>query len=135
MNEHTTSILNHSLEYAKDLLENTGEFYPFGAFVDTVGQVHPLEMEVDKKNIPNNGKVIETLSKFCKKELELGNFIAYGVTYEAAVQLSENEEKDTICVHIVNTQDENTPDFYQPFSSTEQGINYEPIFAVKKDHE
>lgn len=132
MNEHTKNILAHSIEYAKDLLDNTGEFYPFGAFIDKVGQVHPLEMDVDKNNMPTNGKVIETLEKYCEKELEIKNILAYGVTYEAAVKVSEDKELDTICIHINNSEESDTPDFYMPFKIEGNKVKYDEIFAVKR---
>jgi len=132
MNEHTKNILDHSLEYAKDLLDNTGEFYPFGAFIDTIGQVHPLEMEIDKNNVPNNGKVIEALEKYCKGEMESDAMIAYGITFEAAVKVSEEKELETICVSIVNKEDSDTPDFYLPYKIANEKVTYDEIFAVKK---
>jgi len=49
MNPDIENIIDHSIEYAQDLIEGTLEFYPFGSFTDTKGQVHPLEFEFNEK--------------------------------------------------------------------------------------
>ena len=82
MTEENEKIIDHSLEYATELLKDTGEFYPFGAYLGNEGIVHPLEFEFDKKNMPTNGQVIDWLENFCKEELENKQIKAYGITYD-----------------------------------------------------
>lgn len=133
MNELTQKILNHSFEYAKDLLIDTGQCYPFGAFVDSAEIVHPLEFEItDKKNIPNNESVIWSLNKFCEAELKENKIIAYGLTHEAIVQLEENKPGiETIAIDIVNEQDTDIPIYYYPYTSDKEGnIEIGEPFAV-----
>ena len=48
MNTEIEDLMDHSIDYAQDLLDETLEFYPFGAWIDTKGGVHPLEFEFDK---------------------------------------------------------------------------------------
>lgn len=132
MNEEIQSLLDHCVEYATQLLENTGEAYPFGGFIDTVGQVHPLEMEIDKKNVPNIGKVVATLSKFGEEELAHDRMKGYAVTYEAEVAISEEEKLDCIGIDIT-FKNEDTPLFYLPFSKNEEGkIEVKELFAVAR---
>ncbi len=135
MNTITEKIIDHSFEYAKDLLEDTGQCYPFGAFVDNSEVVHPLEFEItDKKNIPNNESVIWSLNKFCASELKENKIIAYGLTYEAIVQLKEDEPGiDTIAIDIINNTDEDIPIYYYPYKSDKQGnVEFGEPFAVKR---
>ncbi len=133
MDKVIQDILNHCEEYAKDLLNETKEFYPFGAFTDNSGQVHPLEFDVDKKNIPQNGKVINSLQRYCEGELEEGNILAYGLTYEVQLQIEENQPPiDAIAVDIVNTSEEDIPVFYFPFKVSEDKVEYDQGFAVKR---
>lgn len=135
MNEITKKIIDHSFEYAKDLLVDTGQSYPFGAFVDTVQVVHPLEFEItDKKNIPNNESVIWSLRKYCEDELKDGRIIAFGLTYEANVLLKEDEPGiETIAIDITNPEDEEIPIYYYPYYSDKDGkIEFGEPFAVKR---
>ena len=134
MNEETQKIIDHSFEYAKELLEETGEFYPFGAYLDTRGQVHPLEFELDKKNMPTNGQVIEGLTIYCKEEMEKGKIKAYGITFDAGVQMKEGEDAvDTIAIDITLSGSEVEPVYYFPYSLKQKGkIEFEEAFAVKR---
>ena len=123
MNNSTQKIIDHSFDFAKDLLEDTGQCYPFGAFVDKKGIVHPLEFEIqDKKNIPNNETVIKTLKKYCETELLEQRIIAYGLTYEASVQLEADADCiETIAIDIVDNTNERIPVYYFPYTINNSG--------------
>ncbi len=135
MNNETQKIINHSFEYAKELLEDTGEFYPFGAYLDKRSQVHPLEFELDKKNMPTNGQVIEGLAIYCKEEMEKGNIKAFGITFEAGVQMQKDEEPvDTVAIDITLSTGEVEPMYYFPYQVHGQGkVVFDEVFAVKRE--
>ena len=126
------SLLDHSVEYATDLLNDTGEFYPFAAYTDKLGQVHPLEFEVDKKKIPNNSQVLEALTLWCTKELETSGISGYALVFEASVTIEEGKPAmDTICVDIHTKEESSSPLYYFPFSIKEEGeVTYGEAFAV-----
>ncbi len=134
MNNHTQTIIDHSFEYAKDLLTDTGQCYPFGAYVDNAGIVHPLELEIDKKNIPNNETVIEGLKKYCETELQEKRIIAFGLTYEANVQLEvDSGNIDTIAIDIIDENDKPPPIYYFPYKIKEEGnVEFGDAFAVSR---
>ena len=134
MTEETEKIIDHSLEYATELLEDTGEFYPFGAYLGNEGVVHPLEYEFDKKNMPTNGQVIDWLEKFCKEELENKHIKAYCITYDVTIQLEEDKPAiDAVCFDITNPAEPDTPLFYIPYKIDKQDkAVFEEMFAVKR---
>lgn len=135
MNNYTKKIIDHSFEYASDLLTDTGQCYPFGTFVDKTGIVHPLEFDIDdKKNIPNNETVIESLTKFCSTELQEKRIMAYGLTYEAIVQLEvDTPGIETIAINIVDSSDEDIPVYYFPYKIDKSGIvEFGETFAVNR---
>ena len=135
MDTITKIIIDHSFDYAKNLLEDTQQCYPFGAFVDKKNIVHPLEFEVeDKKNMPNNETVINGLTGYCKSELEKGNIVAYGITYEADVQLDTDANFiNTIAIDVIAKDTNNIPIYYFPYSiNGEKTIKFEEPFAVKR---
>ncbi len=134
MSNFTEKIIEHAYDYAKDLLRDTGAIYPFGAFIGREGNVHPLEFDYDKKNMPTNEKVIEALTKYCREEMEKGNILAYGLTYEAAVQLKKDGDFiDTFAIDIVTGEDEELPVYYYPYSINEnKEVEFKEPFAVKR---
>ncbi len=131
MNEINEKLLEHCDEYATDMLKETGESYPFGAYIDTIDNVHPLEMEFDPKNMPKVGAVIEGLQKYCKEEIAAERMKAFAICYEADVALSEEEILTTVCIDIQN-EEEDTPLFYLPYTKSELGVGVKEMFAVKR---
>jgi hypothetical protein len=117
MHEDIKKLLDHSVEYASELLLETGDCYPFGAYLDTIGNVHPLEMEIDAKNVPQIGKVIEALTKYCSEEMAEKRMHGYCLSYEVKIQLSENTATDAICFEIMHQSETSVPKYYLPFTS------------------
>jgi hypothetical protein len=133
MNEETEKLVKHCIEYATELLVETGESYPFGAFIDTIGNVHPLEMEIDKKNLPQNVAVIENLTKYCEGELKESKMNGYALAYEVELQLTEKDPTvDAIAFELIHSAVKNLPTFYLPFTKNKEGITeVQEVFAVK----
>ncbi len=134
MNNITKSIFDHSFEYAATLLEETNQCYPFGAFVDNKGQVHPLEFDTEGvKNIPDNETVRNSLRTYCENEMAEGRIIAWGLTYEAIVQLEEDSEgTDTIAIDIYSKDEDKVPVYYTPYVMNEDNVDFGETFAVAR---
>ncbi|MFD1553452.1 hypothetical protein DNU06_07210 [Putridiphycobacter roseus] len=134
MHPEVEKLIDHSFEYAQELLVDTKEFYPFGAFIDTIGNVHPLEFEFDAKNMPKVGAVLESLSKYCETEMSENKMKGYALTFESIIKLDENsKEKTCITLKIKHSEENDIPDFYQAFEINEAGeVDFEPVFGVKK---
>ena len=126
------TIVDHSIEYAHELLQETKQCYPFGAFVDRKGQVHPLEFDLEgAKSTPDNETVRTSLKKYCLEEFELGRIIAWGLTYEASVQLKEEEDAiETIAIEIYSIENDNLPIYYYPYEFKEETVVFGDPFAV-----
>lgn len=134
MNEDLKKLLDHSFEYATELLRETGESYPFAAYIDTIGNVHPLEMEIDSKNVPRAGKVTETLKKYCEEELSAARMKAYALAYEVKIQLSETESTDAIAIEMIHGELQDIPVYYIPFTAVpkDQWIESDEDFSKAK---
>lgn len=115
MHEEIKKMLDHVTEYATELLHETGDCYPFGAFIDRAGNVHPLEMEIDKNNIPQLHKVVDALNTYCKTEFENKNIAGYCISYEVRVTLNEHETTDAVAFDITHVSEQNLPQYYLPF--------------------
>lgn len=132
MNEEIKKLIDHCLEYATELLTETGEAYPFAAYIDTIGNIHPLEMEIDTKNIPQIGKVIETLTKYCQTELAENRMHGFALAFEVKVKLDEKTETDAIAFELHHIEEKSLPTYYLPFSvSPEKSATLGEFFAVK----
>jgi hypothetical protein len=129
------TLIDHCYEYAVDLLDDTGEFYPFAAFTDKSGQVHPLEFEVDKNKMPNNSQVLEALAAWCTGEFSSSGITGYALVFEASVTLEEGKPSiDTICMDITTSDQTDLPIYYFPYELKSDGkVTYGEAFAVIRD--
>jgi len=126
MTEEQEALSEHCLEIAKEMLSLNHEFYPFGAFIGNSGIVHPMGIEIEPKNIPNNGSLIEQLVALAKLE----NFETYALCYEVSVQIEASENsKDAICVEMNNAA---LPKVYLPFDKSEETLTFDQLFAVNQ---
>jgi len=133
MNPDIENIINHSIEYAQDLIEGTLEFYPFGAFTDTSGQVHPLEFEFNEKKMPQVKEVLDSLKSYCEAELENKKMNAFGLIYESELILEEGQKAvKCISIEIKHKTENEIPMFYQPYTIEEDNeVVYGDVFGVK----
>ena len=134
MIEEVEKLLTHSVEYATELLEETGESYPFGAFADTIGNVHPLEMEIDTKKVPTIGQVIDNLTGYCEGEMKASKMTGYALAYEVKLQLEEDADAiDAIAFDIKHAEADEVDLYYLPFTITpEKKATVGDLFAVKR---
>ncbi len=133
MHEEIEKLVEHSFEYAQELLVDTKEFYPFGAFIDTIGNVHPLEFEYDPKNMPQVKTVLESLTSYCETEMAENRMHAYGLTFEAELQMEENGPQETcIGLTVKHETEQDLPDFYQVYTFNDEAPEFGEIFAVKR---
>jgi len=126
-------LIDHSFEYAQELLVDTKEFYPFGAFIDTIGNVHPLEFEFNPKKMPQVGEVLESLKEYCETEISEDRMNAYGLTFEANLKLTEDGPQQTsIGLKVRHKTEKDLPDFYQVYKfDNDNNPVFEDVFAVK----
>ena len=112
----------------------TGESYPFGAFSDTIGNVHPLEMEIDTKKVPTIGQVIDNLTGYCEGEMEAAKMKGYALAYEVKLQLEEGADAiDAIAFDIKHSEEADIALYYLPFTTTpERKATVGELFAVKR---
>lgn len=134
MIEEVEKLLEHSIEYATNLLLETGESYPFGAYSDTIGNVHPLEMEIDTKKVPTIGQVIENLTSYCEGEMKATKMSGYALAYEVKLQLEEGSDSiDAIAFDIIHSEQDAVDLFYLPFTTTpERKATVGELFGVKR---
>jgi hypothetical protein len=133
MNAEIEDLMDHSIDYAQDLLDETLEFYPFGAWIDTKGGVHPLEFEFDKKQMPTVETVLAELKAYCDSEMESNKMNAYALTFESELVLTEGEDAvKCISLDITHKEEKEIPKFYVPYSINEDNtVVYSELFGVK----
>ncbi len=133
-NTDVLELIAHCHGYATDLLIETGELFPFGAVMDSEGRTSHREYEIDLKNIPSNGEIIEKLEATFEEEYLKEEARAYALVYEVSVKLNENTSADAIAIDVKHRSAGEIPLFYYPFSMDEkENVSFGEGFAVKRN--
>ncbi len=130
MHPYTKELLDHCSDFSKNLLIETKDMYPFGAFISSSGQLHPLEMEF-KKGIKNE-IVINALHTYLTSEYKEGNILAYATVYEVDFQLSEQDSPQSAFAVDIESKYSDVPIYYFPFVINDEEVSFQAPFAVAR---
>ncbi len=132
--EEIQNLLNHCENYATEMLMETGEFFPFGVLTDNSGRTHHREVEIDLRDVPSNGEIMDDLLEYFEDQYKNHNAKAFAITYEASVQLDQNNTTDTVVIDIRSKNINELPLFYIPFSFSKknQNVIFGEMFAVQR---
>jgi len=124
--EERQAVFLHCLGSAKMMLEQSGEFYPFGAFVDAEGQVVPVEVEAESENpglAELVGALVGALQKALQEERAKLTALAANVTLRGNPNIPANyapPADDGIGVTLTTTAD--MVRVYVPYRIERQGV-------------
>ncbi len=114
-------IINYSHGFAKQMLIEHKEFYPFGAVVNDEGNLMPYGYKDDETDMPDSTKVIDILSKSFQFELNNNKIRAYGITFDVRVPIDDKGNKsDAIAIDITHRDEVYLPIYYFTYSWNEQ---------------
>ena len=128
------SIIDYSHKFAKYMLNNGKEYYPFGAEIKNNGELVAIGQECDETDFPDSMKVINELKSRFEKQFLEGKIIAYGLTYDVKVQLNDlGEKSDAICIDITHRNSDDIPRYYFTYSWSENNeLTFGESFGIKR---
>jgi hypothetical protein len=132
--EEIQNLLSHCENYASEMLMETGEFFPFGALTDHEDRTHHREVEVDLRDIPSNGEIMDDLLEYFEDQYKNHEAKGFALCYEAKIHLDENKSTDAVAIDIKFKGFDELPLFYIPFSHPieEPQVLFGEMFAVKR---
>jgi hypothetical protein len=84
-------LLIQNIKYqAKYFLEEAGEFYPFGACIDTEKKLKPVSVFFGEE-FPSSKKVLSELEQGIEKHLSVGNYIKAAIGVDVSIQTGESK--------------------------------------------
>jgi len=118
-------LLNVLLPLAKQMLDNTGEFFPMGASLDAAG-MPAMSPPYKGKEHPTVDQVIAQLMQGLRSKASTGEITAAGICLDAWVTLPETDIKtDAIEVRIEHI----TGDAVRVFLPYTKGFENQPQFG------
>jgi hypothetical protein len=109
-------LINHSHDMAEKLLINqNGEFYPFGAEIDNQGKLTHIG-HYDGDEFPLSQTKINELRKYFEKEIENMRIRAYAITFDClAKRASTSEKTDAISIECYSSDNNQRITYYYPY--------------------
>ncbi len=120
------------LPFAKKLLKECGEFYPFGIEIGLDGKFAAVGAW-DGDEHPPSEKLIELLTLGFKRKAENGQLRAAGIFYDVRIIPPEETEKCAAVCASVEHQSGEAFNAYLPYKRNENGeIQYGKLFARRR---
>jgi hypothetical protein len=117
MSQHDIqSLIDHCHQMAEHLLiQQNGEFYPFGAQINSTGEVTHIA-HYDGDEFPLSEVKIRELRKVFGYESKSERIRAYAITYDCLVRKEPTSEKtDAIAIECFSNQESKKTTFYFPY--------------------
>src|ERR1043165_1735373 len=110
------TLIDHCYLMAEHLLvEQNGEFYPFGASISSSGEQKNAG-HYDGDEFPLSEVIIRELRTNFAKELQLATIRAYAIAYDCLAKKNAASQKtDAIAIECVSNQEPEITTFYLPY--------------------
>lgn len=127
------ALFDTLLTFAKTMLREYGEFYPFGAVMTSGGEIRQVGAKMEGDDHPPSQPLIDLLTESFKKQAKKGGLRAAGICYDVlTVPPGEVQKRDAICCGLEHYSGE-TVDVFVPYVKKAGGeIEYGEIFAAKR---
>ncbi|MFK7756869.1 MAG: hypothetical protein AB8B53_08050 [Flavobacteriales bacterium] len=127
------NIINYSHDFAEIMLNDGGEYYPFGATISPTGELTPVGYNDEETDNPQSQKVIDQLRSTFDDQLKSGEIRAYAITFDVKVSINEDGDKsDAILIDITHRNDDQIPQYYFPYNWIDNELKFGKSFGMKK---
>jgi hypothetical protein len=126
-------LFNILLPFAKQMLLEYGEFYPFGAVMSSSGETRMVGAKMEGDDHPPSESLIDLLTDAFKEQAARRELRAAGICYDVlTVPPGEDQKRDAICCGLEHYTGE-WVDVFLPYLKTEDGnIQYGEVFAAQR---
>jgi hypothetical protein len=130
--EDMNELLGTLLPFAQQTLSKHGEFYPFGASMDSGGQINSVAAD-DGDEHPESQKLIEMMTRGFRDKATAGTIRAAAICADVRiVPPGQTEKTDAICVSAEHENGE-ALDAYLPYKKGFLGrLKYGELFAARR---
>ncbi|SEA77191.1 hypothetical protein [Pedobacter hartonius] len=127
--DELTDLLHYCHSLAKLLLEEQGEFYPFGVYLNP-GNVITQRMFHDGDDFPLSTGLINIIKYDFDHQLAAGSILGAAITYEAKITNEQYRKSvQVIAVRLSNSRLQPGMFCYLPYRITDNKIEYLPSWT------
>ena len=123
-------MLDFLVEFAKLMLREQGEFFPFGAGMTDEGEMTSLGADAGHRR-PTSSELIALLHSHLVEQASAGAIKASGICMDVRIQPPDSDTKsDAICVELEHRAGETVHVFLPYVISGSGEVSYGEIFAT-----
>ena len=129
--EQAEELMGKLVHFAEQELSKYGEFYPFGAEVETDGKV-VLSASYNGKDHPSSQVMIEELTKIFQSKAKAGKIKAAAIVYDMRIQPPGSIAKtDAICFSYDHKEGYTVNVFFPYTLGADKKVIIQPLIAAK----
>jgi hypothetical protein len=126
------SLFDTAVSFAKLMLSEEGEFYPFGATMSPSGEITNIGARVERDDHPPSQTLIDLMTETFQKRAASGEIRAAVICYDGrAIPPGETTKADVICCGLEHRSGESV-DVFMPYKRTGRSFQFGETFASRR---
>jgi len=127
-------LMNDLVPFAKRMLLENSEFYPFGGFIKVDGSIVHAGGNIEGTEHPASADVITVLNQNMKAMADAGTCRATAIVFDVRIKApGASEATDAIQVNLDHKDNYSVQVFFPYSASTDGGYQYGAVFAQRGD--
>jgi hypothetical protein len=128
-------LVNAVLPFAKQMLKEYGEFYPYGGYTTPEGVIIDVGVKKDGEDYPRSKDLLGTLRELFRSTAKAKRCRAVAIVFNVAITIPGSGQKSDAIQVSVEHRDGYSADIFYPYQLVDDEVNYGPIFAQAGNHE
>lgn len=133
--QEVEKLMNELVPFARRMLDENGEFYPFGGYMKLDGAIVHVGVEQAGINKPKSADLLQLLKRSFQERARNAECRATAILVDVRIIPPGVSQKSEAIQVSLNHQDGYTAEVFYPYRKEIDGIVYGRIFAQKGDGE
>ena len=129
------ALMNDLMPLAEKMLKQFGEFYPYGGYMKSNGQIVHVGAKDPKTDRPKSKDLIAILKQSFRDLVEAGQCKATGIVYDVVIPLPSESRKSDAIQFCLDHADGYSAEVFFPYQLIDHQIIYGETFAQDGKHE
>jgi hypothetical protein len=134
--EDAERLMNEAVPFAKKMLEDYGEFFPYGAYIKPGGEIVQVGASDEDTDHPKSKDLLYVLRDSFSAMAKVGECIATAMVFNVVVDLPSTHSKSDAIQVCLEHSDGYSAEVFFPYAVADDGqVVYGPTFAQRGKRE
>jgi hypothetical protein len=129
--EESTQLMNELFSFAKRMLEEHQEFYPYGGYIDIDGKITHVAGKIEGTDHPRSQPIIDLLTKNFQEEARKGKYRATAIIFDVRIKPPGAEEKTDAIQICLDHREDYSIEVLFPYKIVDGDLLFGKTFAQK----